>query len=93
MGGVQNVAAESEKVMAANLRRDLTQVGDRLRRMADTIERIAAEADAPDRSGSYADLASRVQHEVLWGVANLALDRLTREAYNLDLTHFMATDL
>ena len=60
---------------------------DRLRKLADDLDRIAARvADVPTPgTRSYATLAGSVQHTVLWGLANLSLDSLTSDAHDADL--------
>ncbi len=57
-----------------------------LRSMADAIEREKV-WDKPGISGvpRFANHATQVQHEVLWGLANLGLDNLTTNAAEADL--------
>ena len=85
----REMAAEAEIAMRKELQRAMRQSVSRLTDMAQAIEHIAQELDQPV-VGLYASYVARVQHEVFWGVANLSLDRLTREAGNLDMTHQMA---
>lgn len=61
-----------------------------LRRLADDVERQAREVRDRIANGPAADqsphsyAASRVQHEVLWGLANLDLPGLTKAAAEAD---------
>lgn len=75
-----------EAVYVKMLRDKVATVADELRRMADRIE--SATADTFDRGrpvASYAQAAERVQHEILWGVANLSLPSLASHAAATDL--------
>jgi hypothetical protein len=57
-----------------------------LRGLAHTVELSALSVARVGAPGipSYARVAARVQHDVLWGLANLSLDRLTAAAYDAD---------
>lgn len=75
-----------EELATARLRRNIVAMAERLRKLADEVER---ETGAFDRVGSqgrpdYASVAVNVQHTVLWGVANLSLDKLTESAWWAD---------
>ena len=57
-----------------------TEIIKTLRRIADAVER---ELQRPlSQDGAY--LAEHIQHTVLWGVANMGLDTLTRKAARFD---------
>lgn len=58
-------------------------IADRLRRMAAEIERDAGDPDP----GSALVSAQKVQHTLMWGMANLNLDTLTSHAAAADLNY------
>lgn len=68
-----------EGLAADQLISRINTVADRLRSLSDTVRQ---QQRAPMRA--YADLAAAVQHEVLWGLANLNLDGLTNAAAEAD---------
>lgn len=52
----------------------------RLRRLADTADRIAAEVEAASNFGEATERAATLVHEISWGTANMQLDRPGRAA-------------
>lgn len=68
------------------LRTQVTRTAARLRDLADEIDRIAGHIDSVPAAGTpmYANVASSVQHSVLWLVANLNLDQMTTTAAEAD---------
>lgn len=69
-------------IHADMLRSRMEKISARLRDMADAVDRHAADIDRVPTPGraSYGSVVASVQHEVLWGVANLSLDGLTSAA-------------
>ncbi len=63
-----------------------------LHRLADDIERIAADFRRVGQPGvtSYASVAARIQRAVAWGLANASLDRLTSDAVQADTARLRA---
>ncbi len=64
-------------------------VAERLRDLADDVDRIAKRGPyttsvGPDRYTPMAALVGEVVHRVTWGVTNLSLDQLAREAAEAD---------
>lgn len=64
----------------------IADVALRLRSLAATIDREASRVSGVPGPGiaTYSEIASSVQHEVLWGLANLHLDSLTSNAAEAD---------
>lgn len=62
----------------------LRTLADALDRSADDVAKVTAGTTTSVHSSAYAHTASNVQHEVLWALANLNLDNLTVDAYDLD---------
>lgn len=63
------------------------EIANQLRDLASNVDRYALDIEAvptPGRS-SYASIVSNVQHDVLWGLANLHLDNLARTAAEADV--------
>jgi hypothetical protein len=75
-----------ELVYAQTLHGHLRAVAERLRRMADAVGRSAEDVAevGTSRAPTYATIVYNVQHEVLWGLANLNLDNLVSDASEAD---------
>lgn len=77
----------TERVSAEFMARRIRSAANRLRSLADDLERHAKDAETvgqPQRPSSYAQVASTVQHDLLWGMANMGLDGLTTDAWDAD---------
>jgi hypothetical protein len=59
---------------------------ERLRDLADQLDRYASDVYSVPTPGrpNYVTIAVSVQHDVLWGLANLNLDNLTTRAAEAD---------
>jgi hypothetical protein len=71
-----------EAMAASHFKNRIERVVANLRRMADAVEREGQRVT--DGPSAYANVASSIQHTVLWGLANLHLDALTNAAANAD---------
>jgi hypothetical protein len=64
------------------------QFAEQVERITNDLARLGAEVSriALRRQGDepFSDVASDIQHEVLWGLANMDLDRLTKLAARVD---------
>jgi hypothetical protein len=72
-----------EKMHAEFLASTIEQTAAKLRALADKVEAEAASVRATSGT-TYAANAATVIHEIMWGVANLNLDRLPRESSEAD---------
>lgn len=63
------------------------EIASRLRGMAEEIDRHANDIKLIGTPGHpmYGSIASRVQHALLWGLANLSADALTTDASEADI--------
>lgn len=70
----------------AKLDRRLDAIAEQLNRMAAEVRQHRARLTKVPAPGltDYAGIAAEVQHVVLWGLANLAVDGLTRPAAEAD---------
>lgn len=87
MDATEKLPPSVEQYAAGHLRDRIQGVAARLRDLAERVDRFADDVSrvgGPGRS-SYANVAAEVQHEVLWGLANLSLDGLTQAAETPDL--------
>lgn len=85
----------NERVAAEFMARRIRSAATRLRSLADDLDRHAKDAEMvgqPQRPSSYAQVASTVQHDVLWGLANMSLDGLTTDAGDADIARATAED-
>lgn len=85
-GADRATARVVEKSYANVIARQLGTIAGRLRDLADSAEREARDltkVPGPGRA-TYASVVSRVQHEILWGLANLNLSSLTDNAQQAD---------
>lgn len=70
----------------------IARVAADLRVLADRCESYARQTTSTDQPpASFANIASGVQHQLLWGVANLAMDSLVQAAYDADAARADAT--
>jgi hypothetical protein len=68
-----------------HFRAQADQVAADLRKMADRVNRVLI-AESDGASGPrHASCASEIVHDVIWGFANLDLDRLTVSAATADV--------
>lgn len=85
------------EIYAKQLAGRVDSVAARLRRLAEDAERAAnAVRQVPDQAipttlptvgrASFTGVVADLQHEILWGLANLNLDNLIRDAAEADLT-------
>lgn len=72
----------NEQIYVDFMAAKLTDVAARLDDMA---AKVCAEMERLPKAASYADLAAGVQHSVVWAVANLNLDSLTKHAASADV--------
>lgn len=86
----------------ASLRRSFSAQGDtiadRLERLAEHIRTVSGPsrtlvAGLEDRPERFAGIAAEIQHEILWSLANLNLDQLTRKAGEIEATAADIRDL
>jgi len=70
----------------ARLREHAQQVASKLQHMAREIEALLAEDPSSWHKEEGSHIAYRIQHAVLWGVANMDLDQLTTTAIDHDMT-------
>jgi hypothetical protein len=75
-----------EKSYAGRLASRLNAIAGRLRELAEWVEREATRLDAVPAPGraTYASVIGQVQHELIWGFANLSLADLTGDAQQAD---------
>lgn len=59
-------------------------ISDRLRRLADTVDRECKALDRRDTPAAYATTTENILHEITWGVANLNAERLISKATRAD---------
>lgn len=66
--------------------RQAAKIVDRLRSMADDVERAAKPYDraSVDGAGRFVDAAEQVNHAIAWGIANAGAYRLSRAAAEAD---------
>jgi hypothetical protein len=73
-----------EEVYTALLKSRIEGIVDRLRNIADQVECEQNPIVGMPGTRSYAGIAARIQHAVLWGIANLDLSELTYTAFEAD---------
>jgi hypothetical protein len=73
----------NEQFAVRYLDKRIDAIAERLRDLARRVERSKV-AGLERPPASYGNVASEVQNEVLWGLANLHLDQLTVAAANAD---------
>jgi hypothetical protein len=80
------VQRQIEEVSADMLKSRFERIANSLRRLADGADAASGDVDdaAEGKRPNYSDIAARVQHEVLWGLANLGLDALISAARDAD---------
>lgn len=82
----QTPADEIRRVTRDLLADQVERIATRLHELADEVSRLHADIERVPAAGrpNFALVACDVQHEVLWRVANLSLDVLTRLAADAD---------
>lgn len=84
------MAHDFVEAQRTRFRNEVLQTADRLRAMADEIERIRFE-DHRGRERQPVTIVGEVTHIVLWGVANLKLETIIGQAESLyDLRDYEA---
>lgn len=80
------MSGQLEKMSAQVLAESILEVASSLRDMADRVESSAnLSVEGPQSGNGYADICSGVIHVLTWGIANLNLSRLVREASQADV--------
>lgn len=73
-----------ESFYAGSLAGKLASMAAKLDRLAAAVRLAEENLDESSKRGGYAGVVANVQHEVLWGLANLNLDGLVRDAQLAD---------
>lgn len=81
------VRSDVEDMYLKSLDRHLGNIVQQLHELADDVARHRTDLGRVPAPGlpMYAGVVGRVQHQVLWGLANLSLDGLAEIAANADV--------
>lgn len=82
----QDLAGTYQAALAARL----DSIYRQLQRMANLVETARVQVHAGTVRGNFADLATNVLHDLVWGLANTGADQLARLAAEADLYRMLA---
>lgn len=82
---MNNLNEEIEKYQLSRLQENAERLAKDLERLAQHVRDEARDFQKVSQSRRYGNVVASIQHAVLWGVANLSIDRLVTIAMEADV--------